>query len=249
MEIFQKNAGYTKFHKAAADNASLQSAKLDNVGLQSAKADKDALKSAKAGVTSLQSSKLGNSGLQPIKTDAAVFQSAKEGNVATQSAKAGEDVLQLAKLDSIAAQSSKANDVVEKPANRIHIPQTEAVHGTNDASAISSGGVIHCLTIIGQVEGHQLLPEDNKSTKYEHVCPLLAAIEESSEIGALLVLLNTAGGDVDAGLAIAELIAGLTLHRHPPRRGGEPQLYRAFRRYDDTSCAYERRSNRRGADV
>ncbi|MCM1150210.1 MAG: ATP-dependent Clp protease proteolytic subunit [Butyricicoccus sp.] len=69
---------------------------------------------------------------------------------------------------------------------------------------------IHCLTIIGQVEGHQVLPEDSKSTKYEHVMPLIAAIEESREIGALLIMLNTVGGDVDAGLGIAELIAGMT---------------------------------------
>ncbi|MCI7741497.1 MAG: ATP-dependent Clp protease proteolytic subunit [Clostridiales bacterium] len=68
---------------------------------------------------------------------------------------------------------------------------------------------IHCLTIIGQIEGHQLLPEDVKTTKYEHVLPLIAAIEESAEIEGLLILLNTMGGDVEAGLAIAELIAGM----------------------------------------
>ena len=68
---------------------------------------------------------------------------------------------------------------------------------------------IHCLTIIGQIEGHQLLPEDIKTTKYEHVLPLIAAIEESAEIEGLLILLNTMGGDVEAGLAIAELIAGM----------------------------------------
>ena len=70
-------------------------------------------------------------------------------------------------------------------------------------------GMIHCLTIVGQVEGHQILPEDNKTTKYEHVLPQLAAIEESDDIDGLLILLNTAGGDVEAGLAIAELIAGM----------------------------------------
>ena len=75
--------------------------------------------------------------------------------------------------------------------------------------ARSEDGVIHCLTIVGQVEGHQLLPSDSKSTKYEHVMPLLACVEESDEIDGLLVLLNTAGGDVEAGLAIAELIAGM----------------------------------------
>lgn len=70
-------------------------------------------------------------------------------------------------------------------------------------------GTIHCLTIVGQVEGHQILPEDNKTTKYEHVMPLLAAVEESEEIKGLLILLNTVGGDVEAGLGIAELIAGM----------------------------------------
>ena len=70
-------------------------------------------------------------------------------------------------------------------------------------------GSVQCLTIIGQIEGHQLLPEDSKSTKYEHVLPLIAAIEESPEIEGLLILLNTIGGDVEAGLAIAELIAGM----------------------------------------
>ena len=70
-------------------------------------------------------------------------------------------------------------------------------------------GSIHCLTIIGHIEGHQLLPEDNKTTKYEHVMPLLAAVEESRDIRGLLILLNTVGGDVEAGLAIAELIAGM----------------------------------------
>lgn len=70
-------------------------------------------------------------------------------------------------------------------------------------------GEIQCLCIIGQVEGHQVLPEDAKSTKYEHIMPLVAAIEESREVQALLLLINTVGGDVDAGLGIAELIAGM----------------------------------------
>ena len=70
-------------------------------------------------------------------------------------------------------------------------------------------GTIHCLTIIGQIEGHQILPEDQKTTKYEHILPTIAAVEESPEITALLILLNTAGGDVEAGLAIAEMIAGM----------------------------------------
>ncbi len=71
-------------------------------------------------------------------------------------------------------------------------------------------GNIHCLTIIGQVEGHQILPSQNKTTKYEHVLPQLVAVEEDPEIDGLLVLLNTVGGDVEAGLAISEMIAGMS---------------------------------------
>ncbi|MBQ7330393.1 MAG: ATP-dependent Clp protease proteolytic subunit [Oscillospiraceae bacterium] len=73
----------------------------------------------------------------------------------------------------------------------------------------SKKGNIYTLTIIGQVEGHQILPENCKSTKYEHVLPLLAGIEESDDIDGLLLLLNTVGGDIEAGLAIAEMIAGM----------------------------------------
>ncbi len=80
----------------------------------------------------------------------------------------------------------------------------------NLSPAADTAGGIHCLTIIGQIEGHQLLPDDVKTTKYEHILPLLAAIEEAKDIKGLLILLNTMGGDVEAGLAIAELIAGMT---------------------------------------
>ena len=73
----------------------------------------------------------------------------------------------------------------------------------------SSKGNIYTLTIIGQVEGHQVLPETAKTTKYEHILPLLAGIEESDEIDGLLLLLNTVGGDIEAGLAIAEMISGM----------------------------------------
>lgn len=73
----------------------------------------------------------------------------------------------------------------------------------------SSKGSIYTLTIIGQIEGHQVAPETVKTTKYEHVLPLLAGIEESEEIDGLLLLLNTVGGDIEAGLAIAEMIAGM----------------------------------------
>ena len=70
-------------------------------------------------------------------------------------------------------------------------------------------GNIYILTIIGQIEGHQVLPETVKTTKYEHLMPLLAQIEESEQVDGLLLLLNTVGGDIEAGLAIAELISGM----------------------------------------
>ena len=69
---------------------------------------------------------------------------------------------------------------------------------------------LHCLTIIGQIEGHMVLPPQDKTTKYEYILPQLAAIEQDESVEGLLVLLNTAGGDVEAGLAIAEMIAGMT---------------------------------------
>lgn len=70
-------------------------------------------------------------------------------------------------------------------------------------------GNIHCLNIIGQIEGHMILPPQTKTTKYEHVIPQLVSVEENPDIDGLLILLNTVGGDVEAGLAIAELIAGM----------------------------------------
>ncbi len=73
----------------------------------------------------------------------------------------------------------------------------------------SAQGNIYTLTIIGQVEGHQVAPENVKTTKYEHILPLLAGIEESDDIDGLLLLLNTVGGDIEAGLAIAEMIASM----------------------------------------
>ena len=72
-------------------------------------------------------------------------------------------------------------------------------------------GSIYTLTIIGQIEGHQVLPETAKTTKYEHILPLLAGIEESDEIDGLLLLLNTVGGDVEAGLALSEMIATMSI--------------------------------------
>lgn len=72
-----------------------------------------------------------------------------------------------------------------------------------------NGHTIHCLTIIGQIEGHYILPSQNKTTKYEHLIPQIVAVEEDPQIDGLLMLLNTVGGDVEAGLALAELVAGM----------------------------------------
>lgn len=71
-------------------------------------------------------------------------------------------------------------------------------------------GNVHCLTIIGQIEGHMILPPQNKTTKYEHVIPQLVAIEESNDVDGLMIVLNTVGGDVEAGLAIAEMVSSMS---------------------------------------
>ena len=84
------------------------------------------------------------------------------------------------------------------------------IEGLGSVETKNPRGNIHCLNIIGQVEGHMVLPPQNKTTKYEHVLPQLIAIEENPEIDGLMVLLNTVGGDVEAGLAIAEMIAGMS---------------------------------------
>ena len=87
--------------------------------------------------------------------------------------------------------------------------QNEQIQNIGSIVASTGKYTIHCLTIIGQIEGHYLQPSNTKTTKYEHVIPQLVAIEEEPRIDGLLVLLNTVGGDVEAGLAIAELLAGM----------------------------------------
>lgn len=83
----------------------------------------------------------------------------------------------------------------------------QSPYETGSITVEKGGRFFHCLTIIGQIEGHYILPSQNKTTKYEHVIPQLVAIEESKEIAGLLIILNTVGGDVEAGLAIAELLS------------------------------------------
>ena len=89
-------------------------------------------------------------------------------------------------------------------------PELEEIFKNGSVVAKNARETIHCLSIIGQIEGHYLLGDNQKATKYEHIIPLLAAIEESDEIDGLLVVLNTMGGDVEAGLAIAEMIASMS---------------------------------------
>lgn len=132
---------------------------------------------------------------------------------------------------------------------------------TGSITVDKNGHYIHCLTIIGQIEGHYILPPQNKTTKYEHVIPQLVAIEESKEIEGLLIILNTVGGDIEAGLAIAELIARdekadrFACARRRPfyrRAAGcfrQTIFYCALSNDDHSSRAHERACHRRAADA
>lgn len=104
-------------------------------------------------------------------------------------------------------QDDQKDEVDELQAQQMK--QIEQIEKTGMITSTNGHHMIHCLTIIGQIEGHFILPSQNKTTKYEYVIPQLIAIEETPEIKGLLIILNTVGGDVEAGLAIAELIAGM----------------------------------------
>lgn len=105
---------------------------------------------------------------------------------------------------------SRSRSDSDKSRETMSLDQIEQIEQTGSVTADKGGRVIHCLTVIGQIEGHYALPEQNKTTKYEHVIPQLVAIEEDPSIEGLLMILNTVGGDVEAGLAIAELVAGMS---------------------------------------
>lgn len=96
----------------------------------------------------------------------------------------------------------------EEEANELD-EQTDQIIQSGSVTITKAKHIIHCLTIVGQIEGHYILPPQNKTTKYEHVIPQLVAIEQDPSIEGLMILLNTVGGDVEAGLAIAELISGM----------------------------------------
>ena len=89
------------------------------------------------------------------------------------------------------------------------LDRAELIEKTGEVVSHNAKHLIHCLTVIGQVEGHYVLPSQNKTTKYEHIMPALVPIEQDRTIEELVIILNTVGGDVEAGLAIAELIAGM----------------------------------------
>ena len=90
-----------------------------------------------------------------------------------------------------------------------HRMEKEDIEDLGTVTLSRGGHVIHCLTVIGTIEGHTLAPDAQKTTKYEHVIPQLVAIEQDPSIEGLMIILNTVGGDVEAGLAIAELISGM----------------------------------------
>lgn len=104
---------------------------------------------------------------------------------------------------------TKPNENEEQRSAPEQTPPMQPIVDMGAVTTRTARGTVYCLTVVGQIEGHSLLPNTVKTTKYEHVLPLLAALDESEEIDGVLLLLNTCGGDVEAGLAIAELIAGM----------------------------------------
>lgn len=110
----------------------------------------------------------------------------------------------LTKKNQVDASEADTADEVEAAAE-----QRKQITESGSVTTHNNGHTVHCLTIIGQIEGHYILPSQNKTTKYEHVIPQIVAVEEDPQIDGLLMLLNTVGGDVEAGLALAELVSGM----------------------------------------
>ncbi len=101
-------------------------------------------------------------------------------------------------------ENKKMDDNTENSLN-----DAELARENGQSVSRNSKHLIHCLSVVGQIEGHYVLAEQNKTTKYEHIIPALVAIEQDRSVEGLLIILNTVGGDVEAGLAIAELISGM----------------------------------------
>ena len=114
----------------------------------------------------------------------------------------------------------------------------QQIHDFGSIRTKSPRGNIHCLNIIGQIEGHYVLSSQNKTTKYEHIIPSLVAIEQDRSIEGLVIILNTVGGDVEAGLAIAELVASM-----------KKVIYCSFCHNDYSSRQNERNSSRSSSDA
>ena len=106
-------------------------------------------------------------------------------------------------------EDKKMNDGENETINDRKLTEQDMIEESGGVVAKNDGETIHCLSIIGQIEGHYILPEGQKATKYEHILPMLVSIEQDEEIDGVLILLNTMGGDVEAGLAIAEVIASM----------------------------------------
>ena len=100
------------------------------------------------------------------------------------------------------------NNRTDRPAEEL-LDEAELARENGQTASKNSKHLIHCLSVIGQIEGHYVLAEQNKTTKYEHIIPALVAIEQDRSVEGLLIILNTVGGDVEAGLASAELISGM----------------------------------------
>ena len=155
---------------------------------------------------------------------------------------------------------TKPNENEEQRSAPEQTPPMQPIVDMGAVTTRTARGTVYCLTVVGQIEGHSLLPNTVKTTKYEHVLPLLAALDESEEIDGLLLLLNTVGGDIEAGLAIAELIAGMkkptvslvrrrTLHRDPACGLGKKEPDRPHSQHDGPSRPHDRACRRCAADI
>ncbi len=114
------------------------------------------------------------------------------------------DITETAERDETRGEEKNGLDAADNRDKLEYIMKSGSIISRSDTETV------HCLTIIGQIEGHYFLGDGQKATKYEHIIPLLVSIEESSDIDGMLMVLNTMGGDVEAGLAIAEMVASMS---------------------------------------
>ena len=164
--------------------------------------------------------------------------------------------------DSVHNKSTKSSEVYtmenDKKDRKDEAEKTDSIVKTGETEPSNSKHLIHCLTVIGQIEGHYVLPEQNKTTKYEHIIHSLVAIEQDRSVEGLLIILNTVGGDVEAGLAIAigdEDSYGIScggrrsLYRSSSCSKRKEVFYSSVGIYDHTSRKDERHPYRRTPDI